>query len=581
MEWKLANVIEGRIDPARVLEGLAASGYTPESAICDIVDNSVTWRASRIRVRLESLDGVAENRANNAKRYVIADNGQGMDRAGLENALALGSVAIYPAASLSKFGLGLKSAAFSQGRRLEIWTRASADAEIHHACVDLDKVQAEGKYTISCSSVPEAEFGEWSTLVGSGSTGTVVVIEKIRTVNHPSVRATREVLHRELGRIYQFFLERGEDRVEILLDRLDGDAYVSDSVEPFDPLFVDEAMCSKQDWAGGISPITRGDWDGQSVQWLQEPVEITLDAETSVRGVLEITQLPHPPSFGGDGQRAVREKYSIAAGEYGVYVYRNKRLISKADHLDGLIPMDQDFYSFRARLEIDETADEALNIDLKKSRILLSSSSHEALSDFFSEPKRQSKEAWNHRKQEIKRQASSDADSMASELLADISLPETLPTDSQDRESEVIREEREAEDRDARELEEDEAAPGGGEEGAIERPGAGRVIFVPQLGNNVVWERAYDPALGVVVRLNSAHRFVREVRERLQGPQATFLIHVIFLALANGESHTIKSISNLSTAKVEQVLSDLRNAVSSTLYHVMQDVADGLDSLEG
>jgi hypothetical protein len=87
-----------------------------------------------------------------------------------------------------------------------------------------------------------------------------------------------------------------------------------------------------------------------------------------------MTQLPHPSSMEAAGtmKRAqARDMYNIAAGDYGFYVYRNGRLISWAASL-GMVPQDQDLYSFRGRLEISSAADGVPNIDVTKSRILLS-----------------------------------------------------------------------------------------------------------------------------------------------------------------------------------------------------------------
>jgi len=59
---------------------------------------------------------------------------------------------------------------------------------------------------------------------------------------------------------------------------------------------------------------------------------------------IEATQLIHPPTFnlvGPGAQATAREKYRIEAGNYGYYVYRNKRLISWAERFDGMIGYDQ------------------------------------------------------------------------------------------------------------------------------------------------------------------------------------------------------------------------------------------------
>ena len=110
------------IDAGRLLYGLSRIGYTTSSAICDIIDNSIRAKASNIHVLVrKERDDLADSRRNNVKEYLIIDDGIGMNEDGIKDALKLGSSeAYYEENSLSKFGLGLKSAAFSQGDSLVV-----------------------------------------------------------------------------------------------------------------------------------------------------------------------------------------------------------------------------------------------------------------------------------------------------------------------------------------------------------------------------------------------------------------------------------------------------------------------------
>ena len=76
-------------------------------------------------------------------------------------------------------------------------------------------------------------------------------------------------------------------------------------------------------------------------------MEFTLDPSDNVKATIEVTQLPYPPVF--ENQSELRNQYMIGAGNYGYYVYRNERLLSWAKFF-GIIPQDQDFYSFRGRI---------------------------------------------------------------------------------------------------------------------------------------------------------------------------------------------------------------------------------------
>ena len=67
-------------DPARIVNGLRDTGYNFNTAIADIVDNSIAAKASKISITV-SMDP-----CQNVRVY-IADNGIGMDMDGLKNAM--------------------------------------------------------------------------------------------------------------------------------------------------------------------------------------------------------------------------------------------------------------------------------------------------------------------------------------------------------------------------------------------------------------------------------------------------------------------------------------------------------------
>jgi hypothetical protein len=134
--------IELGFDPGRVCFGLSRIGYTPASAICDILDNSVREEANTVRVVIvKEREDLSDSRKNNVKEYLIIDDGNGMDQEGMKNALKLGSSdENYEANSLSKFGLGLKSAAFSQGDELHLIS-SKGDDPFKKYVVSLPEIQ--------------------------------------------------------------------------------------------------------------------------------------------------------------------------------------------------------------------------------------------------------------------------------------------------------------------------------------------------------------------------------------------------------------------------------------------------------
>ena len=395
------------INPGRVLFGLSRIGYTPASAICDIIDNSIMANAKNIYVLIKKEnEKYKDTRQGNVKEYLIIDDGDGMDEKKIEEALELGSSdAFYGEGTLSKFGLGLKSATFSQGDELEVIS--GKDGNFLKYVVSLPEVQESDNYFANQIELDETDEYLISTYLSEGK-GTIVKIGKVRMEGHPSIKHTVEELKEKVGVIYYYFLKN--DGVQIFIE--------NEQIPAIDVLFCEEA-----DLNGNLDENA---WTGRDVRRIEKLKEILLDSDSDVKATVEVTQLPHPPTFkldGRGGDAEVRSKYLIESANYGFYVYRNKRLISWAETFKGIIPMNQDLYSFRGRILIDDTADNTFNIDVKKSTITLSDEAWNVISDKSREWKRKSIKAWERAKTLVNERKSEDPHQTSNEIINDLEIP--------------------------------------------------------------------------------------------------------------------------------------------------------------
>jgi hypothetical protein len=539
--------VDGVIHPGRVLEALGAIGYTPESAICDIVDNSITHgHASKVWIKLEAEPGIAENRRNSASRYIIADNGSGLDAAGLSNALALGSDPPKNG-SLGKFGMGLKSAGLSQGKRITVLSKTAASG-LEKRVLDIDYVTQANRYVQLAGDLTDADLMTWEELLADSSTGTIVIVDKTYKGNQPSIKATRGELHLRLGVIYYYFLH-GDNPIAMHLD--------GEDVKPFDPLFIDEANEN--------GDLDEKRWDGRTTRWLSHMSTVTIDAEANVTVDIEMTQLPHPPTFETDAAR-IRSSYLIGAGNYGFYIYRNKRLIAWGERFTDIVPLDQDYYSFRGRILIDDSADDVLNIDVKKSRVLLSDEARSALTDYVLEPRVKSRDAWRQAGENFKRKLGVNTQDRVNERLSSSGDIEVLPSEPDSPEIEERRKERRQH--------QEETTPVMPEERAEVVDGAKRVLLEEFLRENVVWERAYDATIGTIVRINGSHRFTRHVLDHYGEDFAmTLILNALFLCLARTESYAINNMER-SPDDLEELFAQLRHIFSEQVANVTQEILE-------
>ncbi|MBK6709675.1 MAG: ATP-binding protein [Chloroflexi bacterium] len=179
------NTKEGSWNAGRVLSALGRIGYHPVSALLDIADNSVSANASKVSISIETTRGKGGKRGKSRaviSSFSVYDNGLGMNEEGIHNAFTLGSsTKYYVEGTLSKFGMGLKSAAFSLGNRLEIISRVSSESSILKASLDLKTInKSQGKYIYEISTPTENDIRQFETVCGNGS-GTIIRITEIHT----------------------------------------------------------------------------------------------------------------------------------------------------------------------------------------------------------------------------------------------------------------------------------------------------------------------------------------------------------------------------------------------------------------
>lgn len=156
-----------------LLEAMRAVGYSFESAIADIIDNSISASATQIEVLFSPY----------GEPYVaVLDDGIGMDCRQLRNAMRHGSRNTWAEnaeGDLGRFGLGLKTASLSQCRSLTVASISFSSREIAAARWDLDEVKRLQSWAmIELDSLEINSIPEINRLQQKGQ-GTLVVWQKL------------------------------------------------------------------------------------------------------------------------------------------------------------------------------------------------------------------------------------------------------------------------------------------------------------------------------------------------------------------------------------------------------------------
>ena len=205
---------------AILIGSLRGFPYTLETALADIIDNSITAGADRVSIFAEANAG--------SPRLAVIDNGSGMSFEQLQTAMRLGSkdpAAARASNDLGRFGLGLKTASFSQCRRLTVAT--SQNGEVRAARWDLRYVYETDEWMVQI--IPNPETLPWVDQLGSH--GTLVLWEDLdRLIDSESLdEVTREFNHRvtaaagHIELVFHRFIEgeKGFPRVAIALNGAD------------------------------------------------------------------------------------------------------------------------------------------------------------------------------------------------------------------------------------------------------------------------------------------------------------------------------------------------------------------------
>jgi len=132
----------------RLITSLRDMGYSFSGAVADLVDNSISAGATRVYVNIHALEGTAP------PHIVVADNGKGMNRAELVEAMRFGTERRYGLDELGKYGLGLKTASLSQCEKLTVLSRKKASRggrlqKVNIVSWDLEKIQRSNSWCLS------------------------------------------------------------------------------------------------------------------------------------------------------------------------------------------------------------------------------------------------------------------------------------------------------------------------------------------------------------------------------------------------------------------------------------------------
>ena len=318
-----------------LVESTRSVGYSFETAIADIIDNSISKDASTISILFDS----------NTPQYVaIIDDGTGMSADELKQAMRYGSKSSEEARSendLGRFGLGLKMASLSQCRKLTLISKCNN--EINGACWDLGRVYSDDDWTIELYSQEDLKDNKFLSELDTSDSGTIVIWEDFDRL---------ECETDDIQRVFDEKISSARNHISLVFHRfLDphGDArhirivMNGNPVEAIDPYLLSNSATQRLE---------------------EEKIKIG-DECILVKPFI----LPYASKLSKKEQKMFSDFNDIRHNQ-GFYIYRNKRLIVWGTWMR-LIKASELHKLARVRVDIPNSMDSMWNIDIKKSTAAL------------------------------------------------------------------------------------------------------------------------------------------------------------------------------------------------------------------
>lgn len=314
-------------EASSMIETFRAIGYSLEAAIADVIDNSISAAAKNVWV---SFDWQGSD-----TWIAIKDDGHGMNNDELVQAMRPGSknpLDDRNSKDLGRFGLGLKTASFSQCRKLSVISKKEDYKPVFWTW-DLDFVKQTGNWNL-IKYLPEGSFEKEINEIKSG---TIVIWNDIDRLVKNFQKDDKKSFDKfliimsdvkmHLAMVFHRYIESGKIKIH----------FQGRVIPAWNPFLINESA-------------TQG-----------LPVEPIYNGRVTVKGYV----LPHKSKISED-------TFKEASGpkgwneQQGFYIYRNDRLLLAGDWLT-MFRKEEHYKLARIEINLPNSLDSDWQIDIKKS----------------------------------------------------------------------------------------------------------------------------------------------------------------------------------------------------------------------
>lgn len=352
-------------NPEYLIKSIAEQGYSLETSLADLMDNSISAKADKIEVLIDT--------DSEPFKLFLADNGQGMTEPELSKNMQFPSNSPEDSrlnSDLGRFGLGMKTASFSQTRKFTVLSKKEGEKKYHGRTWDVDFLKANGwKIIINSDEEVASLMYQYNQLskdflkrFDDYAPNTIVIWDGLYKFESYLKEGNRkDALKREitevtsdyLALVFHRFMEKDTDPLKIRINNT--------IVSPFNP-FPEEEKDFRQ----------------------IEPKQSSFRSD-----VIKIEGFVLPSRAISESKKGLTKWTTRHRGLMdmeGLYIYRADRIILFGGW-NGIVKKAPRLQLARLRVEVGNSVDHLLHLNVAKSQIVVPHELRNAFEDYIQELK--------------------------------------------------------------------------------------------------------------------------------------------------------------------------------------------------
>jgi hypothetical protein len=362
-------------NPEYLIKSIAEQGYSLETSLADLMDNSISANANKIEVLIDT--------DSEPFKLFLADNGKGMSEGELSDNMQFPSNSPEDKRSksdLGRFGLGMKTASFSQTRKFTVLSKKKGEKKFHGRTWDVDFLKTNGWKIIVNSDEEVAKLMYQYNLLSKDllnrfenyEPNTIVIWEGLyKFENYLKELNRKEALNSEitdvtsdyLALVFHRFMENDKDPLKIRINNT--------IVSPFNPFPIEEK-------------------DFRQI----EPRQSKFSSD-----VIKIEGFVLPSRAISESKKGLTKWTTRNRGLMdmeGLYIYRADRIILFGGW-NGIIKKAPRLQLARLKVEVGNSIDDKLHLNVAKSQIVVPHELRIAFEDYIHELKVEAEKEYYNR----------------------------------------------------------------------------------------------------------------------------------------------------------------------------------------